>query len=551
MNVEVQLSQTKDFMKDYLLSCGVEPQYLGYYLSRYPKKPYHYEPPNQTDKGIEWLDKALTDKAVFGIIVDSDCDGYMSATVAYRTLHNIFKIPNKRIKYFVHVGKSHGLTTNDDENIVEQVIESGVNFLIIPDAGTSEKESVEYLLSKGIRTLILDHHLPDKENFSDKGVVVNPRLTPDTSNPNVSGTCVTAQFFDAFCKYKHKRAIPSELYCDLVGISQISDSCNFANVEVFNTARYGIKNLKNNMVYAMANKFNREGVIPHSFSFGLIPIVNAVCRGDDIELKKELFECFCGLNENYNEVIDKCQKMKAHNDYLTKKMMDNLEIDNSHKCVVGFCKPENKELVGLVANKLQSKYGKPAFVLRELNENKWSGSLRSPIPLVDLINNSGLGEAHGQPSAAGCIVEKANYNAFLEWFDTLDLDSGDTDKATAEISLKDGGELCELIDKNRIMFAQGIPEPTFYLRFTAKQSEIILFRKKTTTLKIVKKDLTFIKFNVSIDEEKELESDEIEVECICTLSVNEYNGEFTPQATIQKMELRGKKPQEVKWEDVF
>lgn len=481
----------------------------------------------------------------------SDCDGYMSATVAYRTLHNIFKIPNKRIKYFVHVGKSHGLTINDDENIVEQIIENGVNFLIIPDAGTSEKESVEYLLSKGIRTLILDHHLPDKERFSDKGVVVNPRLTPDMSNPNVSGTCVTAQFFDNFCKHKHKRAVPSELYCDLVGISQISDSCNFANVEVFKTATHGINTLKNDMVFAMFEKFNKEQTTPHGFSFGLIPIVNAVCRGDDTELKKELFECFCGLNDDYAKVIDKCQKMKSHNDYLTRKMMDNLNIDNSHKCVVGFCEPENKELIGLVANKLQSKYGKPAFVLRELNEDKWTGSLRSPIPIGTLINDSGLGETHGHDKASGVVFNKADYNSFLEWFDTLDLNSGDTDKATAEISLKDGGELCELIDKYRFMFAQGIPEPTFYFKFTAKQNEIQLFHKKTTTLKIVKKDLTFIKFNVSIDEEKELEGDEIEVECICTLSVNEYNGEFTPQATIQKMELRGKKPQEVKWEDLF
>lgn len=481
----------------------------------------------------------------------SDCDGYMSATIAYRTLRNIFKIPNKRIKYFVHVGKSHGLTINDDENIVEQVIESGVTFLIIPDAGTSEKESVEYLLSNGVRTLVLDHHLPDKENFSDKGVVVNPRLTPDTSNPNVSGTCVTAQFFDAFCKHKHKRAVPSDLYCDLIGVSQISDSCNFANPEVFVTAMRGINTLKNDMILAMYDKFNREETTPHGFSFGLIPIVNAVCRCDDIELKKELFECFCGLNENYKEVIDKCQKMKAHNDYLTKKMMDNLEIDNSHKCVVGFCKPENKELIGLVANKLQSKYGKPAFVLRELDENRWSGSLRSPIPIGTLINESGLGETHGHESAAGITLNKADYNAFLEWFDTLDLESNETDKVAAEISLKEGGELCELIDKSRVMFAQGIPEPTFYLKFTAKQSEIMLFRKKTTTLKIIKKDLTFIKFNVSIEEEKELESDEIEVECICTLSVNEYNGEFTPQATIQKMELRGKKPQKLKWEDLF
>lgn len=70
LNVEVQLSQSKDFMKNYLLSCGVEPQYLGYYLSKYPKKPYHYEPPNQTEKGIEWLEKAIDDKAVFGIVVD-------------------------------------------------------------------------------------------------------------------------------------------------------------------------------------------------------------------------------------------------------------------------------------------------------------------------------------------------------------------------------------------------------------------------------------------------------------------------------------------------
>ena len=301
----------------------------------------------------------------------------------------------------------------------------------------------------------------------------------------------------------------------------------------------------------MARKFNKEGVIPHSFSFGLIPIVNAVCRGDDTELKAALFECFCGIREDYDEVIDKCQKMKSHNDYLTRKMMDNLDIDNSHKCVVSFCEPDNKELIGLVANKLQSKYGKPAFVLRELNEDKWTGSLRSPIPIGTLINDSGLGETHGHECASGITVCKTDYKAFLEWFDTLDLGSGDTDKATAEISLKDGGELCELIDKYRFMFAQGIPEPTFYFKFTAKQSEIQLFRKKTTTLKIVKKDLTFIKFNVSIDEENELESDEIEVECICTLSVNEYNGEFTPQATIQKMELRGKKPLPVKWEDLF
>lgn len=70
LNVEVQLSQSKDFMKDYLLNCGVEPQYLGYYLSKYPKKPYHYEPPNQTGKGIEWLEKAIDDKVVFGIVVD-------------------------------------------------------------------------------------------------------------------------------------------------------------------------------------------------------------------------------------------------------------------------------------------------------------------------------------------------------------------------------------------------------------------------------------------------------------------------------------------------
>lgn len=90
----------------------------------------------------------------FGLIVDSDMDGYCSSAIIYNYLKRIN--PMIDITYYLHSGKQHGL-----EDMID-IIDTSLDIIILPDAGSNDDEFCERLGKEyNIKTCILDHHHSD------------------------------------------------------------------------------------------------------------------------------------------------------------------------------------------------------------------------------------------------------------------------------------------------------------------------------------------------------------------------------------------------------
>ena len=97
-------------------------------------------------------------------------------------------------------------------------------------------------------------------------------------------------------------------------------------------------------------------------------------------------------------------------------------------------------------------------------------------------------------------------------------------------------------------------QPKFYLEFETSPNEIQVFVKKTTTLKIIKDGVSFIKFQCDKNTASLLQQERCKVSMIVTLSVNEWNGVESPQAMIENWEVEKIEDNGISkesWEDWF
>lgn len=311
----------------------------------------------------------------------------------------------------------------------------------------------------------------------------------------------------------------------------------------------------NEFLVYMNEKLNKGNFLdPKAIGWSLMPKINALVRLGSVEDKKAVFNGFVGniSKEEALKIANRCYRLQTAE---VKRLAEELEptIDHNHKAIICFGNKEDASLLGLIANKFCGKYGKPTFLLRELNSTTWTGSMRSPIPLAEKINDSGLAKAQGHQEACGITIKKANLERFEDWLDTLDLSEKPDISVTACVSPEDiDVNLVKTIVENKILWGKGVDAPTFYLRCSVSKDNVFIYEKSTTTIKVQLGNLACLKFFAKeSDVEAFTENDSFEIEMIVSdCSVNEYMGTCTPQAVIQKYEIH-KKTTEKRWEDLF
>lgn len=474
----------------------------------------------------------------------SDCDGNMSAALITNYLRQ-FK-SNDIIPYF-HKAKAHGLRQNADENLVPQIIDDGVILMIIPDASTADVQEHNKLYGHGTDVLVIDHH--DESSNGSRAIVVNHNHG-NGLNTALSGTGVTEKVVMAHWeKYGHTK-IPNPNYKDMVAISLISDVCDMTSLEnrqyiVDGFALINNPECGNRMIKLLANKLNRRGMTQVGFAWGAIPPINALCRSDNQEDKAIFFNA---LVDGDDDAIADGLKVVRRAHRVQKDTVTKIEgeigdsLDNNHKVLVGFTDSKYKTYIGLVANKLCGNSGKPALLLREKDKDTWSGSVRSPIAVKDLINQTGLAKGQGHNEAFGIELEKTELPKLLAWFDTLDLDMDPPIKVTAILSPKDITlKLCHAcVDNDNLWSGSdggGIPQPKFYVEFESMPDMVSVFAKRTKTVKFAFDDVSILKFNVKADDVEKLQNGRCHIESLVTLEVNNFNGIKNPQAKIETWEI--------------
>ena len=522
------------FLREYLSACGIAD--IDAYLN---PDSIEYQSPNMYKNMDVVVDmfKYANDDIQIGIVADSDGDGNLSATIAYLLCKEFGK---KEPVVLFHSGKQHGI-----QDLMQDIIDAHIDFLILPDSSSNENDACLELEQHKCTCLVLDHHIIEQAN--KHAVVVNPYRDDNALNINtdISGTGVVEKFACALGS--------TQSFKDLVAISLISDICSLRSPENRKYVYDGLTNPTNPFIkYCLEHCCNR-GVNPEGVAFGIAPLANALARSDDQSTKRLFFDALIGKIEP-EAAVKAMKAVKSKQDYQVKKVVDKLSdgLDTSHKVIIGFGEPENKSYLGLVANKFCGKYNKPTFLLRELNSTTWSGSMRSPIDLLEIINESGLAKCQGHDAAAGITVKKSNFKRFARFLDGLDLDVEPDIEVAAKIAPNNiTRNFANVCVENNILWGKDVNKPVFHCTLISPQ--IYVYRNRSTTVKLVQDGIEFIKFFVSNEEASQFElAQGKSIEVVVSLGLNEYNGQIKPQAIIERYEIIDKpKENEIDWSEYF
>lgn len=547
------------FVDDYFRACGIEDvdefkEPVGKYVGG-------IEEYSAIKRKVELFKEKLNEIAKNNkrvvIIQDSDSDGICSATLTYNMLR-WYGIKHHNIITFFHSDKTHGLT----DEIVEQIVaQNDISMVIVPDAGSNDIEQIQKLTIENTMVVVLDHHEVDKSNLGKLDslqrqpnfIIINNQLERRT-NKDLCGTGVVFKFWQALCMSFDD--IEYSYYLDLVALANIADVMDMRNLEniVFN--KWGLwKGVTNPFLRALCEKYCKKtnGITPEDIAWNIAPKLNAVCRSSEQETKAMVFEAFCEMREDYEEVIKTIERCYRYQRETCKKMYEKLiseqhPQDNYGKVVIKFC--DNTPYTGLVANKLMEYYNKPVLLVHE-DGSRCTGSCRSPVPIREQVAAfPDIVFAQGHEHAFGVCWEKRDIKVLVDYLKSLELDY---DQEQVVTSILDPSHiptwLFYITEQYARCWGTGVKAPQFYIPRIRISSKDIRELGNGNTLKFKYKDVEYVKFFASHNDKEALaigKNKPLIIDLIGSLGVNEYRGNTTLQVKIDKFEIVKER-----WEDIW
>ena len=505
------------------------------------------------------------------VIVDSDCDGFTSSALLLNYLYKIFPHwVETSFDWFIHDGKQHGL-----QDCLEDILQNEYSIVITPDSASNDYEQHKILKNNQQTIIILDHHLADFT--SEDAIVINNQLS-EYPNKNLSGVGVTWQFcrfIDATLNVNY-----ADNFLDLVSIGLIGDMMDMRDFETVHLIRKGLKQFNNPFLTYLIKKnqyvFGNE-ITPIKAAFYIVPLINAMTRSGTLQEKHLIFKSMLDY-QAFNEILSNKRGHKLKETELLveqavrtatnvknrqKKAEDNgLELLDQkiqehnllqHKVILFLLEPNqiDKNIAGLVANKIMAKYNRPCCVLtgmiNEQGQQVYRGSLRgcanTPNFRQVCLDTQEINWCYGHNNAAGIEIPSDNINNFLSKTDKiledLPLDivyNVDLIYNNKYIDEKD----ILAIGKADFLWGQKIDEPFIIVKnlYCNKNQISLLSPDKSPTIKIHLANIDIIKFKSSEEEFRTLSTDEgVILNIVARACVNEWNGNITPQLQVVDYEI--------------
>lgn len=513
------------------------------------------------------------------IVVDSDNDGFTSATIMYNYLKDL--APELEIDYVLHEGKQHGL-----EDHIKGLLEEGRKYglVICPDSSSNDYKFHEQLEEIGATVLVLDHHITD-EKISDNAVIINNQLSPNYLNKELTGAGVVYQF----CRYLDMRLSKSyaDKYMDLAAWGIIGDMGSMLEMENRYIVREGLKHINNKCLLAFMEKqaYSITGVMgasqqqlieamnPISVAFYIVPLVNAMIRVGTMAEKRRLFEAFLDgdklipsgkrgakgtLDRAGAEAARECSNARNRQNKTLDEAVGAIEI-KIHKYDllenrVLFVRLDDdddfpSELNGLVAMKLAAKFKRPTIVARLNKEGINRGSMRginqsALTSFKEFLEGSQMFEyVSGHDNAAGVSIPDSYLRDFHKW----------ANKALADI---DFGENCHDVNFERIaadedirdivldigshdgIWGQQNDQPLIHVSdINVTMNDVKIMGKNMDTVKIEKFGIAYMKFHAKDLIEDLHKYSKVKLEIVGRANVNYWGGNVIPQIFIDDYEV--------------
>lgn len=497
-------------VNDYLSHCGVKD------INKYLNPIWEIDNPKgyyNIDEAIKTFVKHSTNLYPTYIICDADLDGITSTAILYSYMVDLATQWGEDwdIRILIHEGKERGLQDNE---VFSHIKEDMPNLVIIPDAGSNDREQVKYLKEEyDIDVLVLDHH--DIETPIEDGILINNQCEMNTNiSKNGSGCLVTYMFLKALDNFFDRDE--ADNYIDLVALSLISDSMDMSDQQNRVFYHYGLEttdNIRNIFLYKTFEKFIGldKPYTQRDISFKIVPKFNSVVRSTNIELKQQIIECFIGCENDYDNILEKCAE--CHKNQI--KLVDNIisnhndDIDKASKdnIVVLSCDDMPRSYSGLVAGKIMNICNKPT-IIGKIKDKTLIGSLRSPIPLRNELNENDLVEwAIGHENSCGISIAEDNLDKLVEYYNALEISYEPHIDVLRSYSIENiPNNIFDLFGSNLdVIWGYGIPRPLFEIHnIIYHPSDIQILGANKRTIKIINNGVSFLIFNVTKKQKADL-----------------------------------------------
>ena len=506
------------------------------------------------------------------IIVDADCDGYTSSAILINYLHHwVPSWTERKLKWFLHSGKQHGLSDCIQEALCYDLV-------ICPDSSSNDYDYHQRLSDAGIPVIVLDHHeAPEKSQYA---TIINNQLS-DYPNKDLSGAGVTWQF----CRYLDHMLednYANELL-DLNALGNCGDMMSMLSIETKHLINKGFlgENIKNPFIYHMAQKnafkLGNE-ITPMGAAFYIVPFVNAMVRSGTQEEKDILFRAM--LNHKafektaeikYNKptgkeitiaerAISVCEAVKRRQtkvetdtmEFIEKKIKENNMMD--HKVLLFLLEPGqvDRNVAGLVANKIMAKYQRPCCILTKVDNEgilSFQGSARGCdkvgiTKFKDICAATGytMYEA-GHQGAFGLGILEDNIENFVNATDLSLADMSDEPVYYIDHIFHGNDVDCNQvleIANHPELWGSRMDEPYMMIEDLVVTNDMVnIYEKKTNTLKItLPNGLALIKFNITDDERDMFKGDGcIRLNIVGQCRKNEWMGNVSAQMEIKDYDI--------------
>lgn len=507
------------------------------------------------------------------VICDCDCDGFTSAALLINYLYDLFpSYVETGLKWFVHEDKQHGL-----EDVMDYINSHDFKLVIVPDAGSNDYEYHRQLKERGIDVIVLDHHLADET--SPYAIVVNNQLC-DYENKELSGVGVVYQFC-RFIDEKMKTSFADE-YLDLVALGLTGDMMSLTSIETKHLINKGFEpnNIKNPYIYEMwqKNKFKLgEHITSIDAAFYIVPMVNAVQRSGTIEEKELLFKSMLkyeafevipstkrGCKGQTERLVEQAVRMSTNvknrqtraQDASMEYLENRIEKENmmDRKVLLFTLEPGkvDKNIAGLIANKISAKYQRPSCMLTKVGD-VYQGSARGyemsgVTNFKDICDETGcVNWTAGHQNAFGISINADKIEEFLEKTDIALANMAsepvyyvDYIYNGADVNPQDILAISDLSD----LWGKDMDEAMVAVKDIKISKElVVVYRKTSNTLKItLPNKVSLMKFNATDEECEMLENQTgayIQMDIVGKCHKNEWMGNVSSQIFIEDWEVTG------------
>lgn len=491
------------------------------------------------DKAVERIGSAIDNYEKIMIFGDYDADGVTSTALLYLYLSS----QGANVSYYIpdRVSEGYGISTD----AVRRFAQDGVRLIVTVDNGISAVEETELAKKLGMDVVITDHHKVG-EVLPDAVAVVNPhRSDCECEFKEYAGVGVALKLVcaldgdvdEALSKYADLAAIGT--LADVVSVTDENRVIVKKGIDKINRhPRTGIKALK-----SVAN-FSGKEMNASSVAYSIAPRINAAGRMESAMLAAKLV-----ISDSSSEALEIAERVDRANkerqiveNEITQKAIDYIETNDKVKyspVIVVSGEGWHHGVIGIVASRLVSKYGKPAVVITT-DGDEGKGSCRSIegysiydalLSVSDMLTHFG-----GHTLAAGFGIKTSDIDTFREKicnykssyempFVPLNID----------FNIKPSSISTDLLTSLAMLEPYGAenPQPCFAMKKVVLKSVRPVGEGKHLRLGFSKDgaDITAMMFSTSLAEFPFEAGDVVDI--AFRVERNEYRGEIQPSVHLQ------------------